>query len=91
MGNWLKGRENFMGVENMVVSDFTKWAKRFPEKGWCEDALDAKYDEEGNENLNCVGREIVAIPVQFPCGVCGDTFTVIHTHCSVCQKIVRIH
>ena len=74
-----------------ATSDFKKWAKRFPEKGWCEDAFRTKYDGEGRENLNCAGREIVAIPAQFPCGVCQDAFTVIHTHCSVCQKIVRVH
>ena len=75
----------------MIVSDFKKWGKSFPEKGWCEDALRTKYDSEGRENLNCTGREIVAIPAQFPCGVCNDVFTVIHTHCSVCQKIIRVH
>ena len=75
----------------MIVSDFKKWAKRFPEKGWCEDGIITKYDSEGRENLNCAGREIVAIPAQFPCGVCQDAFTVIHTHSSVCQKIVRVH
>lgn len=63
----------------MIESDFKKWANRFPEKGWCDDTL------------NCTGREIVGIPAQFPCGVCADTFTVIHTHCSVCQRIVRVH
>ena len=70
------------------MSDFKKWAKKFPEKGWCEDALMAKY--AGREE-HCKGREIVAIPAQFPCGVCQDAFTVRHTHCSVCQKIIRIN
>ena len=75
----------------MIESDFKKWTTRFPEKGWCEDALYTKYASEGREEEHCTGREIVAIPAQFPCGVCADTFTVIHTHCSVCQRIIRVH
>ena len=74
---------------SIVKSDFWKWGKRFPEKGWCEDGRN-KINSDGKLS-KCENREVIPIPAQFPCGVCKEVFTVIHTHCSVCQMIIRIN
>ena len=79
-----------MVEENIVVSE--EDVEVIPEV--VEEELPMGHDPSilyaGREE-HCKGREIVAIPPQFPCGVCEDVFTVSHTHCSVCQKIMRIH